>query len=428
MLDINFIRENPDVVKKDLEKRKETEKLEWVDDLLEKDKKWRSLKKEVDDLRHRRNQISEKINKVKKKGGDAEELIEKARTLPEKIDEKEEEMEDLKEKIDHYLMRIPNITKEEVPYGEDESENQKLEEYGEKPEFDFKPKNHTEIIEELGLVDLESAAKVSGSRFYYLKGVLAELEMALQKYAVDYLMEKDYELTQPPLMLKRDAYEGVTALSDFEEVMYKVSEEDLYLIATSEHSLISKFKDDVLSSKELPVKLAGISPCFRKESGTHGKEEKGIWRVHHFNKVEQIILCKPEESEEYHEELIKNAVEFFKTLKLNFIKTNICTGDLGIVASKKYDLETWIPSVEEYKEVVSCSNCTSYQSVRLNTRYRDEEAEENKYLHTLNATCVATSRALVAILEQNQNKDGSIDIPEVLQPYMRGKKKIERQK
>jgi seryl-tRNA synthetase len=415
MLDIKFVREHPDVVRNDLRKRKDEEKLSWVDDLLAKDEEWRNFKGATDQLRSQRNKLSQQVNDVKKAGGDVAPILEEVKKIPIRIKENEDRMLALETEMKNILMRLPNIMHESVPYGKDDSENHEVHVFGKKPHFDFTPKNHTEIIEDLNIVELERAAKIAGSRTYFLKGDLARLDFALQMYAIEFMTHKGYTFIIPPEMMNRAAYEGVTSLADFEEMLYKVENEDAYMIATSEHPLTAQFKDEVLDASSLPLKFIGLSHCFRKEAGSHGRDEKGIWRVHQFTKVEQIILCKPEDSWVYHEELITNAIQFFESLGLHFHQVLICTGDLGIVAAKKYDLEAWIPSVGQFKEVVSCSNCTAYQAVRLNIKYR--ENNENKWLHTLNSTVVATSRALVALLEQFQQADGSVKIPAPLQKY-----------
>lgn len=422
MLDIKFVRENTETVRKDLEKRRDEEKIRLLEAVLAKDDEWRELKSKTDALRGERNRISQEINETKKAGGDIQPLLEKAKEIPSRLKDLDEKQGELAQGIRDILMRLPNIMHESVPYGDDESGNEVVAVFGEKMQSGFRMRNHTELIEALGIVDLERAAKIAGSRFYLLIGDLARLELALTKYAVDFMSERGYALIQPPHMMNRAAYEGVTDLADFEEMIYKVQGEDLHLIATSEHPLTAQFKDEVLNHDSLPIRLVGMSPCYRKEAGTHGKEEKGIWRVHQFNKVEQIIVCRPEESWQFHDELLKNAIDFFTSLELHFRQVLICSGDLGIVAAKKYDLEAWIPSIEEFKEVVSCSNCTSYQAVRLNIRYSDGKTHE--WVHTLNSTCVATSRALVAILEQFQNEDGSVTIPPVLRQYMGGQERI----
>ncbi len=420
MLDIKFVRKYAGLVKENLKKREDTSKLRLVDELLKIDEEWRDKKGKLDILRHRRNSISLEINRLKKNGKDVGSLVREAKELPQKISDAEVKMAALQKKIRDYLMKLPNMLHESVPMGKDEEENVEVTKFGKKPEFDFKPRGHADLMESLNLVDLERAAKISGARWYFLKGKLALLEFALTGYAINFMLKKGYSLVIPPHVMNRKAYEGVTSLDAFEEMLYKIENEDLYLIATSEHPLTAQFMDEVIDPKDLPIKLVGFSTNFRKEAGTHGKDTKGIFRVHQFNKVEQIIICKPEESWHLHEELLKNIKEFFESLGLHGRTVNICTGDIGIVAAKKYDLDVWMPHQEKYREMGSCSNCTSYQAVRLNIRYQKQE--EREYVHTLNSTCVATSRALAAILENFQNKDGSITVPKVLQKYTGFKK------
>ena len=422
MLDIKFIREHSDIVKQDLKKRNDQEKLSWVDDLIKKDEEYRKLLQESERLRHSRNTITNEINDLKKAGKDISEKIEEAKELPKNIADAEKNLGELREKIKFYLMRIPNILHKSVPIGKDETENKTVRTNGAKPKFSFKLKSHGELIEELGLGDFENAAKISGNGFYYLFGDLALLELALQRFAVDILIKKGYKLVEPPLIMRRNPYEGVTDLADFETMMYKIEGEDSYLIATSEHPIAALNMNKTFNDDELPLKYCGISACFRKEIGSHGIDTKGLFRVHQFNKIEQFIFCKPNDSWKFHEELIKNAEIIFQKLKLPYRIVNICTGDIGIVAAKKYDLEVWMPRENKYSEVVSCSNCTSYQAVRLNIKYR--KGEEKEYIHTLNSTAIATGRALRAIIENCQQKDGTIKIPAVLVPYMDGKKKI----
>lgn len=424
MLEKSFIVEHADIVKKDLKKRNDSEKLKWVDEIVSLDEKWRKIKSETDNLRAERNKISMQINELKKAKKDASAQIKKASELPKEISEKEAEMSKIEEKITYYRMRLPNILHDSVPVGKDENSNVTVKTFGKKPKFTFELKSHVDLIEQNGWADLERAAKISGARWYFLKGNLALLEMALTRYAVDFMAKKGYTLTIPPHMMSRKAYEGVTSLADFEETLYKIEGEDLYMIATSEHPLTAMWMNEAIEENCLPIKLAGFSTNFRKEAGAHGKDTKGIFRVHQFNKVEQVVICKPEESWKMHEELRKNIEEFFDSLGLHFRTVNICTGDIGIVAAKKYDVEAWMPVQNSFREMGSCSNCTSYQSARLSIKYKTKEG--NKYVHTLNSTCVATSRALVAILENFQNKDGSVTIPKVLVPYMNGLKVIKK--
>lgn len=429
MLDIKIIRETPELLKEDLKKRNDAEKLAWVDMLIDKDKEWRALKYEMQELKNEKNQLTMDISNAKKEGKDAKELFKKIPVLNKKIEKIEQDNNKIREEIDFYLMRLPNILHKSVPVGKDDTENKVVETKGKKPTFKFKLKSHVDLLTDLNIGDTERAAKIAGSRFYFLKGDLTMLDLALQKYGADFMAKKGYTLIYPPFMMNKAAYEGVTDLKDFEDVMYKIDGEDLYLIATSEHPLTAQFMDEIIEEKDLPMKFVGISTCFRKEAGAHGKDTKGIFRVHQFNKIEQIIFCRPEESWKLHEELLENAKEFFASLGLHFRVMNICTGDIGTVAAKKYDIEVWMPAQESFREVVSCSNCTDYQARRLKIRFRgkDKEGEDIKITpHTLNSTLVATGRALVAIIENFQDKDGNIHIPKILQPYMNGKKIIEK--
>ncbi|MBN1431589.1 MAG: serine--tRNA ligase [Methanomicrobiaceae archaeon] len=421
MLELKFIRSDPDVIRADLNRRGDSEKLAWVDDLLAKDEKSRGMQVEINAMRNRRNVISREINQARKAGEDISGLLEEAKSLPGKIKEAESELEEIQEKIRFYQMRIPNILHESVPVGADDTENVEVKRWGEPFVPSFEVKNHGELAVEKGVADFERAAKISGAGFYVLKGNLALMDLALQRFAIDLLMERGYTPVMPPYMMNRAAYEGVTDLADFENVMYKIDGEDEFLIATSEHPMAAMYMDEIFEEKDLPLRLAGISPCFRREIGSHGLDTKGLFRVHQFNKVEQFIYCKPEDSWALHEELLKNAEDFYQMLGLPYHVVNICTGDIGTVAAKKYDMEVWMPREETYREVVSCSNCTAYQSVRLNIKVRDpHEFETKNYVHTLNSTAVATTRTLRAIIENCQEEDGTVVIPEALRPYMNG--------
>jgi len=421
MLDIKFVREHPDIVRKDLEKRNEKEKLEWIEDLLKIDGGRKKLLQDNQKLRQRRNEITEEINQLRKQGKGIKEKIIEAKEIPDKIKQSDEKLEEMKNKINYYLMRVPNILHETVPVGKDANDNVVVKEWGEKPKFSFELRPHGELLQELGLANFEKAAEVSGHGFYYLIGDIALLERALINFAVDFLVKEGYTLIEPPLMLRRKPYEGVTDLKDFETMMYKVENEDLLLIATSEHPIAAMLMNETYDEKQLPIKFVGLSPCFRKELGSHSIDTRGLFRVHQFNKIEQFIFCKPEDSWRFHEELLKNAEAIFQKLKIPYRVVNICTGDIGIVAAKKYDIEAWFPRENLYREVVSCSNCTAYQAARLNIRYK--KGDEKEYLHTLNSTAVATGRAIRAIVENYQQKDGSIKVPTVLQKYM-GKKVV----
>lgn len=421
MLDIRFVRSNPDVVRADLRKRNDTEKLAWVEDLLKKDARSRELKVQTDLLRQRRNTIAREINSARKAGQDAAGLMAEAADLPQKIKDHDAEREEIASTIRNYLMRLPNILHESVPVGKDDSENVEIRREGTPRKFDFELVNHGQLAAEHGWADFERAAKISGAGFYFLKGSLVLLDMALQRFALDLLSQKGYIAVIPPFMINRSSYEGVTDLGDFEKVMYKIDGDDAYLIATSEHPIGAMYRDEIFEEKDLPLRLAGISPCFRREIGAHGLDTKGLFRVHQFTKVEQFVFCSPEDSWLIHEELLANAEEMFKKLTIPYRVVNICTGDIGTVAAKKYDIEAWMPRENTYKEVVSCSNCTAYQAVRLNIRVRDKSDFESKQsVHTLNSTAIATSRVIRAILENFQTNDGRVGIPEVLRPYMNG--------
>jgi seryl-tRNA synthetase len=422
MLDIRFVRASPEVVKADLRKRNDPEKIAWVDDLLVKDARSRELKVATDQLRQRRNTIARDINAAKKAGQDASPLMAEAAALPQRIRDCDAEQEEIRTAMRSYLMRLPNILHESVPTGKDDTENVVLKKVGIPKTFSYEIRNHGQLAAEQGWADFERATKTSGAGFYFLKGNLVLLDMALQRYAIDLLVQKGFTPIIPPYMINRTSYEGVTDLGDFEKVMYKIDGDDAYLIATSEHPIGAMYQDEIFEEKDLPLRLAGISPCFRREIGAHGLDTKGLFRVHQFTKVEQFVYCMPEDSWQIHEELLANAEEIFKGLGLPYRVVNICTGDIGTVAAKKYDIEAWMPRETAYKEVVSCSNCTAYQAVRLNIRVRDKSDFESKqWVHTLNSTAIATSRVLRAILENYQQEDGSVVLPDAIRPYMNGR-------
>ncbi|MFA5613371.1 MAG: serine--tRNA ligase [Methanoculleus sp.] len=421
MLELKFVRAHPEIIRADLNRRGDTEKLTWVDEVLEMDRRARELTVAIGDLRNRRNVISREINRARKAGEDTAVLIAEAADLPARIKEVETERDTLTEGIRYHLMRIPNILHESVPIGKDDTENVEIKRWGEPrvPAFDLK--NHGALAVENDWADFERAVKISGAGFYFLKGRLALLDMALQRFAMDLLVARGYTPIIPPYMMNRAAYEGVTDLADFENVMYKIEDEDEYLIATSEHPLAAMYCDEIFEEKDLPLRLAGVSPCFRREIGSHGLDTKGLFRVHQFHKIEQFIYATPDQSWPLHEELLANAEAVFQHLGLPYRVVSICTGDIGTVAAKKYDIEVWMPREERYREVVSCSNCTAYQAVRLNIRVRDPvEFTSKRYAHTLNSTAIATSRTIRAILENYQNEDGSVTIPEPLRPYIYG--------
>ncbi|MDP7001984.1 MAG: serine--tRNA ligase [Candidatus Thalassarchaeaceae archaeon] len=419
MLDMSMFRENADAIRADHDRRGLP--YDSIDEVIKLDEEWRKSQFDSDQLRRKRNEAARGIAEAKKSGDEAmaNAIMTEVADLGSKINELSAYSEDCLNQRDSLRMKIPNILHEDVPVGEDDQKNTLHSTHGKKPEMAFEPRNHNDIIEMNGWVDQARGSKVAGSRFYFLKGDLARLEMALQQYGADFLMERGYTLVQPPLMMNREAYEGVTDLGDFETVMYGIEPDKYYLIATSEHPLTAMRMGEIIEPSEMPIKLVGVSACFRREVGAHGLSDRGIWRVHQFTKVEQIVICEPEDSWKQHEELLSNATEMWDSLGLHYRVVNICTGDMGTVAAKKYDLEAWLPGADSYKEVVSCSNCTDYQANRLRMRFRT--AEGNAAVHTLNSTAIATSRALVSIMEQYQNEDGTVAIPEVLRPYMGGK-------
>ncbi|AGB04581.1 seryl-tRNA synthetase [Aciduliprofundum sp. MAR08-339] len=431
MIDIKIIRTNPDAIREHLRKRFEDPGV--VDEILKYDRMWRESLKEIEALRHERNEKSVEIGKMKKSGGDIGPLKERMKEINARIKELEEKVQQYKEKRDYLLMRLPNILMEDTPVCENEENSPVLRVWGRAkildgtlenfrrwaPNMDFeivenRPESHVDILDKYDLADIERAGKVAGARFYYLKNKLVLLELALIRFALDIMVEKGYTPVSPPLMIRREAMEGVTDFSAFEEMIYKIDGEDLYMIATAEHPLVAMHMKEILEEKDLPIKYVGISPCFRKEAGAHGKDTKGIFRVHNFYKVEQVIFSKPEESPSLMEELVGNAEEIIQKLELPYRVINICSGELGAVAAKKYDIEVWMPAQQKFREVVSCSNCLEYQSRRLKIRYRHKG--EMKFVHTLNSTALATTRIMVAIIE-NFQEDKGIRIPKALVPY-----------
>jgi seryl-tRNA synthetase len=425
MLDIRVIRESPQLVRDNLNKRGNPENIKMLDNLIALDRRWRQGLTRLNELRHERKLVTIEIAKLKKDGKDAGIEVTKAKGIDAEISEIEREVAIAEEEEKGFLMRLPNLLHESVPVGNDESENVQVRTWGRPPEFKFPVKNHIDLSLDLGIIDMERAGKVSGSRFYYLQREAVLLDMALMSFAMEEMVEKGYKPIEPPYLMRREAYEGVTALGDFEDVLYKIENENLYLIATSEHPMAAMFQGEVLKEKDLPAKLAGASACFRKEAGAHGKDTRGIFRTHQFNKIEQFVFCTPEQSWKLHEELVENAENLIQKLGLAYRVVNVCTGDIGTVAAKKYDIEAWMPAQNAYREVVSCSNCTDYQARRLNIRYREKEGAPTKgFVHTLNSTAIATGRTMVAIIENNQQEDGTITVPEVLRKYMGGIDKI----
>ncbi|HKM60221.1 MAG TPA: serine--tRNA ligase [Candidatus Bathyarchaeia archaeon] len=429
MLDIKLIRENPELVKSNLAKRGNPECLQMLKDLIGIDNEWRQNLTKLNEMRHIRKQVTIEIAKLKKAGKEADEEIQKAQDVDEKIGIVEKQVSEQELRTHDYLMRLPNLLEDSVPFGKDDKDNVQVKTWGIIPTFAFPVKNHIDLAVALDQIDMERAGKVSGSRFFYLKNQVAILDMALMSLAIEELTKKGYSAIIPPCLMTREAYEGVTAMGDFADVLYKVENEDLYLIATSEHPMAAMYMNEVLKEQDMPIKLAGISSCFRKEAGAHGKDTRGIFRTHQFNKIEQFIFCKPEDSAKLHEELLLNAEELLQKLELPYRVVNVCTGDIGTVAAKKYDIEAWMPAQNGYREVVSCSNCTDYQARRLGVKYREKEGAAPKaFVHTLNSTAVATGRTIVALLENNQLADGTINIPVALRKYMGNREKIDKKR
>jgi len=412
MLDIRLIRENPAFIKKNIEIRGCKEKIELVEKILEIDKKRREIKKEIDRLKHEKNIITEKIANLK--GEERENEIKKVELLSENIERFENEFEKLNKDFKEIMLKIPNIVDKSVPIGK---ENVEIRRFGSKPKFNFEPKSHLDILK--NFLDAERGAKVAGRGFFYFLNDLVLLDLSLIRYAIDKLIKKGYQLVIPPYMLKREAYEGATDISTFEEQLYKIENEDLYLIATAEHPIAAMFMNETFLAKDLPLKFVGFSPCFRKEVGAHGKYTKGLFRMHQFHKVEQFVFCLPEQSWKIFEEVQRNAEELYEDLGLHYRVVNISSYDLGDMAAKKYDIEIWMAD-DEFRESGSNSNCTDYQARRLNIKYREKEGQPPKdFVHTINSTAIATSRVMIAIIEQYQQSDGSVKVPNDLKPYIK---------
>lgn len=426
MLDIKFIRENSEKVKENIKKKFQTNKLKKVDELLEKDEEYRRLLQESEQLRAQRNSTAEEINKLKKQGKDISKLIKEAKELPDKIAKIEQKQEALKQDITEILMVIPNMIHESVPVGKDQTENVVKEVIGKPKKLDFKPRSHQELAEHLDIIDFTSSAKTSGKGFYFLKGDLALLNAALINYSRDHMVKQGYTYVEPPLMIRKNILTGVYSSEDIKQMAYKIEDEDLYLIATSEHPLIGMFINQIIRKEDLPIKITGYSMCFRKEVGSHGIDERGLFRTHQFNKQEMIVICSPEDSYKFYDEMLKHSKKIFKDLGLPIRERECCSGDLSDLKAKSCDLEAWSPRINDYFEITSLTNMEAAQARRLNIKIQD--GNEKYFAHTLNNTVIATSRALVAILENFQNKDGSITIPKVLVPYMNGKTKIEAKK
>ena len=421
MLDPKLIKENPQIIQEMLKDRA----MEFdLDGLIEYDQKRREFIIKTDELRKKKNQVALEISQKKKKGEDASLILEEMKSVSGKLSELESEQENIEKSYSKLALTIPNLVHKSVPVGADENANKEMRKWGKIPEFDFKINDHIDISENLDLVDLERAAKVAGARFYYLKNDLVRLNQSLIHYGLDFLAKKEYSLIQPPYMINRESMEGAVIADDFEEVIYKVEEEDLYMIGTSEHAIAAMHSKEIIEGKDLPLRYAGVSPCFRKEAGAHGRDQKGIFRVHQFDKIEQFVFSRPEDSWNEHEKMISVAEEFYQNLEIPYRVMLLSTGDMGKVSAKTYDIEAWMSGQNAYREIVSCSNCLDYQARRLKIRFRDKTNEETQYVHTLNSTLIATSRILVALMENGQTKDGHIKIPHVLQSYMGNQKEI----
>jgi len=415
MLDPKIIKENPESIRKMLKSRN----VEFdFDGLLESDKLRRDLILQTDELRKKKNQVAQEISKKKKAGEDASEILENMKKVSEELTQLESSQEAIEKKYLKFALTIPNLIHESVPIGIDDSANKEIKRWGNIPEFNFKVNDHIDISEKLDLVDLERAAKVAGARFYYLKNDLVRLNQSLIQYALDFLTTKDYLLIQPPYMINHQSMEGAVIADDFEEVIYKIENEDLYMIGTSEHAMAAMHSGEIIEGKDLPLRYAGVSPCFRKEAGAHGRDQKGIFRVHQFDKIEQFVFTRPEDSWKEHERMLTIAEEFYQKLEIPHRVMLLSSGDMGKISAKTYDIEAWMAGQNAYREIVSCSNCLDFQARRLKIRYREKTNEETKYIYTLNSTLIATSRILVSIMENFQTKDGHIEVPKVLRKYM----------
>ena len=414
MLDSKILRENPDKIRKMLNDRAVNFSL---DKLILLDKRRRDLIIATDDLRRKRNEVSLEIAQKMKASENTTQLINSMVQVDKELKDLEDEQITVEREYSKLILILPNLIHESVPIGKDETANMEIRKWGKIPKFDFKIKDHIDISQSLDLVDLERAAKVSGARFYYLKNDLVKLNQALIHYALDFLSEKSYTPVQPPYLINRNSMEGSIIAEDFEDVIYKIEGDDLYLIGTSEHALVSMHTDEILEGKILPLRYAGVSPCFRKEAGAHGRDQKGIFRVHQFEKVEQLVFSKPDESWKEHERMLSVVEEFYQNLDIPYRVVVLSSGDLGKVSAKTYDLEAWMAGQNSYREIVSCSNCLDFQARRLKIRFRERANDQPQYLHTLNSTLVATARTLVAILENFQTKDGHVSVPKILQKY-----------
>ena len=424
MIDIKFLREHPDIVKENIKKKFQDQKLILVDEVLDLDKKYRESKLNGDNLRSERKSLSNQIGNLMKSGEklQAEEIKQKVQELNERLEKNEVLEDELAEEINSRMMKIPNIIHESVPIGEDDSKNVEIQKFGDPVVPDYEIPYHGEIMESLGGLDLDSARRVSGQGFYYLIGDIARLHSAVLTYARDFMINKGFTYCIPPYMIRSNVVTGVMSFEEMDAMMYKIEGEDLYLIGTSEHSMIGKFKDQILDKSKMPYTMTSYSPCFRKEKGAHGMEERGVYRIHQFEKQEMIVVCEPEDSWNWYDKMWSYTVEFFRSINIPVRTLECCSGDLADLKAKSCDVEAWSPRQKKYFEVGSCSNLTDAQARRLGIRIKGEK--ENYFAHTLNNTVVAPPRMLIAIMENNYQPDGSVIIPEVLRPYMGGLGKI----
>ena len=424
MLDLRLLKENPQIIKDMLEKRK----LNFpINELIALDKRRRELIAEMQQTKHKKNLITDRIAFNKKNNDDSTEELQEMKVIASEILSLEEEKKTVESKFKDLMMMLPNMVDKSVPIGDDETDNVVVKQKEINKNLRFKPRDHVDILTRLGLIDLERAAKISGSRFYFLKNQLVMMNQALIHFALKFLSEKGYTLAQPPYMIRRAAMEGAVILEDFEDVIYKIEKDDLYLIGTSEHAIASMHMDEILDGKRLPIRYAGVSPCFRKEAGAHGKDMKGIFRVHQFEKVEQFVYSRPECSGEQHDNMLTITEEFYEKLGIPYRVVLLCSAELGKVSEKTYDIEAWMPGQNAYREIGSCSNCTDYQSRRLRIRFRDKTSEQTRFVHTLNSTLVATERTMVTIIENYQTINGTVEVPDALQKYMMDIKEISLQ-
>ena len=424
MLDIKFLRENPDLVKENIKKKFQDHKLGLVDEVIDLDEKYRELQLSGDTLRMERNSLSKKIGNLMREGkkDEAENTKAKVNEINSKLESIEKDTDEYSIKIKEIMMKIPNIIHESVPIGKNDTENVEIQKYGEPFVPDYEIPYHTDIMERLNGIDLDSARRVAGNGFYYLIGDIARLHSAVISYARDFMINKGFTYCVPPFMIRSDVVTGVMSFEEMDAMMYKIEGEDLYLIGTSEHSMIGKFKGQILPKAELPYTMTSYSPCFRKEKGAHGIEERGVYRIHQFEKQEMIVVCEPEDSYKWYDKMWSYTVELFRSLDIPVRTLECCSGDLADLKAKSCDVEAWSPRQQKYFEVGSCSNLTDAQSRRLGIRIKGEKG--NYFAHTLNNTVVAPPRMLIAFLENNYNQDGSINIPEALRPYMGGTEKI----